>query len=168
MIDHCRHVVPLPCAMVIVIFCCCDSFFVEKLSNLFSFWRLDKIKLNEEHVPLHRCVTQENHLRSCKFLSKHRILYIMQNVLNIYISDNSVAQWLALQPHSQKVLGMNLSQGRAFLHGVCIFSACSSFPKCQKHVYQCTLYQGTDLEVKHPRDELIVSNSQAIPNKMTQ
>ncbi|KAF7648941.1 hypothetical protein LDENG_00149760, partial [Lucifuga dentata] len=36
----------------------------------------------------------------------------------------TVAQWLALSPHSKKVLGSTPGWGRAFLCGVCMFSLC--------------------------------------------
>ncbi|KAF7660314.1 hypothetical protein LDENG_00284530 [Lucifuga dentata] len=35
-----------------------------------------------------------------------------------------VAQWLALLPHSKKVLSSIPGWGRAFLCGVCMFSPC--------------------------------------------
>lgn len=35
-----------------------------------------------------------------------------------------VLQWLALLPHRKKVLGSDLSMGRAFLCGVCMVSSC--------------------------------------------
>ncbi|KAF7642277.1 hypothetical protein LDENG_00261010 [Lucifuga dentata] len=35
-----------------------------------------------------------------------------------------VVQWLALLPHSKKVLRSIHGQGRAFLCGVCVFSPC--------------------------------------------
>merc|ERR1712082_87877 len=40
-----------------------------------------------------------------------------------------VTQWLALSPHSKKVLGSNPGRSRSFLCGLCMFSPCSrGFP----------------------------------------
>ena len=39
-------------------------------------------------------------------------------------TDGTVAQWLALSPHSTKVLGSNPGRSRSFLCGVCMFSPC--------------------------------------------
>ncbi|KAJ8372143.1 hypothetical protein AAFF_G00294270 [Aldrovandia affinis] len=43
------------------------------------------------------------------------------------VSGGTVVQWIALSPHSKKVLGSNPGQG-AFLCGVCMFSSC--LPAC--------------------------------------
>merc|ERR1712168_1587011 len=62
---------------------------------------------------------------------------------------STVAQWLALQPHSKKVLGSIPSWGKAwaFLCGVCMFSPClRGFPpgtpvsptSKNMYIYVCT------------------------------
>merc|ERR1712212_533143 len=40
------------------------------------------------------------------------------------MGGGTVAQWLALSPHSTKVLGSNPGRSRSFLCGVCMFSPC--------------------------------------------
>merc|ERR1712212_763341 len=40
------------------------------------------------------------------------------------MGDGTVAQWLALLPHSTKVQGSNPGRSRSFLCGVCMFSPC--------------------------------------------
>lgn len=62
MIDHCRHVVPLPC--VLGVSCCCDCCFCSKDVQLI-------IELNDERVSFDVCGALENHELRHKLILKH-------------------------------------------------------------------------------------------------